>query len=311
MNILKTNLSELKRYFTFNRTERRGSVIIIVLILVSWMGYFVLSAITTHRQSDFEKFKNEIASFEKSLVADSLSIRVESHKEFDFNNPDQSIAREKLNPFQFNPNHLSAEKWEELGLSEKQIEVILNYEAKGGKFYKKEDFRKMYCISETEYEILEPFIVIPEPQKDSSYKKTAYVGKKAVVVELNAADTLELQLLRGIGSSFAGRIVKYREKLGGFYCKEQLLEVWGMDTARYHKLAENVVVDKSLIRKININKANVKELMKHPYIEYPLALSIVKYRAKNGNFSSVQQINSASAIYKELFLKIEPYLTVE
>ena len=51
--------------------------------------------------------------------------------------------------------------------------------------------------------------------------------RQPLTVELNGADTTTLQLLHGIGPVFARRIVRYRERLGGFTSTEQLLEVYG------------------------------------------------------------------------------------
>ena len=115
--------------------------------------------------------------------------------------------------------------------------VILNYRNKGGKFRKTEDLQKMYVISPKAYEQLRPFVVIKAAIADESSHTatgvtiknptTAYIPNPAaaVMVELNSADTLELDKIRGIGPAFARRIVKYRERIGGFYKKEQLMEV--------------------------------------------------------------------------------------
>lgn len=51
--------------------------------------------------------------------------------------------------------------------------------------------------------------------------------RKPLVVNLNDADTTTLMLIHGIGPTFASRIVRYRDRLGGFTHKEQLLEVYG------------------------------------------------------------------------------------
>ena len=53
------------------------------------------------------------------------------------------------------------------------------------------------------------------------------------MVELNSADTTRLKQLRGIGSGYAKMIVAYREKLGGFYKTEQLLEVYKFPDETY------------------------------------------------------------------------------
>ncbi len=172
-------------------------------------------------------------------------------------------------------------------------------------FKSSSDLKKIYTLTEEEYSILEPFIQIAA---DTSM---AFPLKKNVVIELNSADSLDLQQLRGIGPSFSRRIIKYRDLLGGFYSTAQLLEVYGMDSTKYLGIASQVTVDIEKIRKININKVSIKEMMKHPYIEFYVAKSIINYRNEKGAFTDIAQIREAKLIYNELFLKIEPYLSVK
>ncbi len=210
----------------------------------------------------------------------------------------------EITPFPFDPNNLTKEQGLEMGLHENVINAIISYRQKGGQFKSSSDLKKIYTLTEAEYSILEPFIQIPA---DTSL---AFPTKKNVVIELNSADSLDLQQLRGIGPSFSRRIIKYRDLLGGFYSREQLLEVYGMDSTKYLGIAGQVSVDNEKIRKININKVSIKEMMKHPYIEFYVAKSIINYRNEKGSFTDIAQIREAKLVYNELFLKIEPYLSV-
>src|SRR3569833_3197280 len=76
-------------------------------------------------------------------------------------------------------------------------------------------------------------------QSDDDKGNAVTVYKKAasnVVIELNSADSAKLTELKGIGPSFARRIINYRNRLGGFINKEQLKEVYGMDDDRYAEM---------------------------------------------------------------------------
>jgi DNA uptake protein ComE-like DNA-binding protein len=211
----------------------------------------------------------------------------------------------EITPFPFDPNNLTKEQGLEMGLHENVINAIISFRQKGGQFKSSSDLKKIYTLTKEEYSILEPFIQITA---DTSM---AFPIKKNVVIELNSADSLDLQQLRGIGPSFSRRIIKYRDLLGGFYSREQLLEVYGMDSTKYLGIASQVNVDIEKIRKININKVSIKEMMKHPYIEFYVAKSIINYRNEKGAFTDITQIREAKLIYNELFLKIEPYLSVK
>lgn len=96
------------------------------------------------------------------------------------------------------------------------------------------------------------------------------------IVELNSADTTTLKKVPGIGSTFARRIVKYRDLLGGFYCVGQLGEVYGIDEERYEALKPWFIVDSSLIRPLPINQLTVKELARHPYVNYRQASAVAR-----------------------------------
>jgi competence protein ComEA len=194
-----------------------------------------------------------------------------------------------------------------MGLEERVARSIVNYRNKGGQFRTAADFQKIYGLKEADFLILEPFLRIesvdPLPPED-------FPDTYNLLVDLNHADTLDLQQLNGIGPAFASRIVKYRDLLGGFCRKEQLLEVFGMDSVRYEGIAGNVLVTDEDVKKININTATLKELMAHPYIEFYLAKSIVSHRQTIGRYSNLEELMNARLIYEDLYYKIAPYLTL-
>lgn len=112
-----------------------------------------------------------------------------------------------------------------------------------------------------------------------------------IIVDLNTADTTLLKQLPGIGSSFAKRIVEYREKLGGYCESEQLLEVYKMDTARYEGIKDFVKIDSTFVpNKLKINSDAFKTLVKHPYLEYEDVKNIVNHREQKGMIASWGQL---------------------
>lgn len=135
--------------------------------------------------------------------------------------------------------------------------------------------------------------------------------RHALTVELNNADTLELQDLYGIGPYFARAIVKYRDRLGGYVRKEQLLEVYGMSDDRYQAIADHIVIDSSKVHKININTADYATLRRHPYIDNYQARAIVKLRTSGVRFSVPDDLLKVSIIDIETVNKLTPYITFE
>lgn len=132
--------------------------------------------------------------------------------------------------------------------------------------------------------------------------------RRQVTVELNAADTAELQQLYGIGPTFARRIVKYRSLLGGFVRKEQLMEVYGMTEDRYQAIADHVTVDLSGVVKINPNAATVDELRRHPYLDYYQAKAIVQFRERGNNFTSVDDLLKVNLMDNTTLEKLRGYI---
>lgn len=165
----------------------------------------------------------------------------------------------KVESFPFDPNCVTLEELVRLGLTEKQAEAILNYREKGGKFRTKEDFKKMYTVSDSLYRRLERFIDIAK-------------------VDINSADSAKLTTLKGIGPYYAKKIISYRDALGGYYCKEQLLEIKGIDEERFEGFRESITVDTTKIKRFCMDTVSEESLSAHPYIGKVTAKAIVRLR---------------------------------
>jgi DNA uptake protein ComE-like DNA-binding protein len=308
----------IRDYFTFNKRERNGIVVLSIIIVLELLYLAFSNKFLKPEAIDFTAFEKEIQQIE----AASQNKRITFAKNNDtLNVHEMSLNKEvsDVRYFKFNPNNLSEQSWQQLGLSEKQIRVIKNYEAKGGKFFTKQDVKKMYCISADQYAELEAFIDIPEKKSKSeiSTSSTKITPEKSVlknrhseVIELNTADSIQLVQLKGIGAFYAKAIIKLRNSLGGFVTKNQLLELWKFDESKLKLIEENISVDASKVKKRNINTLTSKEL-KHPYLQWNQVNAIVNYKNKHGNYHSVEEIKNTDVIDEETYLKISPYLTVD
>jgi len=131
------------------------------------------------------------------------------------------------------------------------------------------------------------------------------------IIEINTADTSDLIKLPGIGPYYAGRIIKYRELLGGYYQKEQLLEVYGMDSARYLGFQQFILIDTSKILKVNLNQVEFKALLRHPYFDYEMVKGIFNYKRKVKQIRSASELQSANVVSSIKYSKVMPYLITE
>ena len=128
------------------------------------------------------------------------------------------------------------------------------------------------------------------------------------VIELNTADSAKLTELKGIGPSFARRIINYRNRLGGFTNKEQLKEVFGMDDERYNGLASQVSANALQIRKINVNTVDFEGLSHFPYLSFKQMNAIIQFREQHGEYASLDDMRNIAILNDEILRKIEPYI---
>lgn len=233
------------------------------------------------------------------LLADKLNNEKQAYEKSTTNN--QGYIPDTL--FHFNPNTTSREEWFKLGLKENQIKTINNYVSKGGVFYKKEDLKKIYGITDETYKKLEPFIKIESIRPNKVEKTTIYI-------ELNSTTVNELVQINGIGDYLANGIIRYRQKLGGFVKKGQLLEIKNFPENTFTKIEAQLTVDTKKIKKINLNFSEVQDFVKHPYLNYHQAKTIVQYRTDNGPYQTISTLLEKKIMPTNAFNKIKPYLSI-
>src|SRR5271166_2785524 len=146
--------AQIKKYLSITKKEWNGMVILVILIagvLVAPYVYQLFRKDNTINIKDFDKAAAQLDKAEhQGNYGDNKS------------GSDDKISHPVM--FPFNPNNLTVQQWQQLGLSEHQANVIKHYEAKGGKFYSKEDVKKIYAITDDDYKRLEPYIKIQEAE---------------------------------------------------------------------------------------------------------------------------------------------------
>ena len=283
----------MRKWFSFSKGERVAIVTILAVILV-----LVLACL--FRPSRKSLSDESLHNLDSLLALRQAAVETQRQQQ-----AEKAKEAAELHPFPFNPNTLSEEEWLRIGLTDRQVRNIMNYKAKGGKFYSKKDLGKLYTISEEEFAQLEPFIVLPEVSRGTGYKSSSKkqeekageepkpVEKKAIpIVDLNTVDSTTLVELPQIGPYTASRIVEFREKLGGFVNKEQLLDVKGMDEARFAAIQPYINLGAVEIRKVDVNRADFKTLVHHPYLNYEQVKRIFNQREKRGMIKNWEQLEA-------------------
>lgn len=205
----------------------------------------------------------------------------------------------KLYLFAFNPNQIDIETWDSLGIERRVAKRIRKYINAGGKFQRAEDLYKMYGIDSARVKMLIPYIILPKKES------------KILLVELNGASQEDLMKLSGIGKVLSKRIVDYREKLGGFYSLEQLLEIYGMKKEVLERNSKKIKLDSNLLRKLNLNRCSERKMTLHPYLSSYQVHDIVRYRERNGKFKDVFDLKNKKILPDSIFIKIKAYLLVD
>jgi competence protein ComEA len=287
-------------YFDLSKGELNGLIALFVIILL--VGFFPL--IWSHLAEEDTNLKGLEANI-KQLEWREAEVKAHRHTY-----PEKHTPQMKVNLVPFDPNALTSKGWQSLGLSSKQAESIMKYVAKGGKFYKKEDVKKMYTINPQLYAQLEPFIHIEHV--DASPRRvfsTSYKPKVLTIFDVNVADTNALQEIRGVGPNFARRIAKYRDRLGGFYNLRQLLEVYGLDSLKLSEILPQIRIGAGGVHLININSAGFDDLKNHPYLTYKQANAIIQYRKQHGNYSSFADLKKVVLLSPATVDNLAPYLS--
>lgn len=295
----------LTNYFGFSKREYNGLLALMaILLLISILPYFYANYFVKPNPV----FGEEGPAIAKLILVSQKTVR--SYPKFHHGpEPDETPVPTVL--FKFDPNQLEVPQWRKLGLSIKQAQAIVNYKNKGGKFYKPSDLKKMYTITPKKFEQLAPYIEIEKIERDSKgyLNKQPFVKKELVIVEINGADTAQLDQIKGIGAAFARRIVSYRTKLGGFYKKEQLMEVFGLDSIKYNEIKGQVRLDISSLQKININIADFETLKNHPYLSYRQINALIQYRKQHGKYNSLDDLKKVAILTPQNIQNLAPYLT--
>jgi competence protein ComEA len=283
----------INSYFGFNRRQRNG-------LLVLCMLCFVLLVVRI-TYPYFLKSEKIIIN-DLPLIADSVA------QENSVLNNSTPVAVKLKN---FDPNKVNYEELLSLGLSEKVSKIFLKFRLKGFVFRKKEDLKKVYGISDKKYSELEPYISIAgKNESDGTKEKIAEEKKKTAaetknLIDINVADSTTLTTINGIGPSFAKRIMKYREILGGYANIEQLKEVFGFTAEMFEKIGPQVKVNSPALKKLNLNKDDFKVINRHPYISYEQTKAI---------FDQKRSVPITPEVLKEilqdnsLFEKLSPYI---
>jgi DNA uptake protein ComE-like DNA-binding protein len=220
----------IKDYFSFNSRER-----VAIILLCCLMAFFWILPEWYQKPQNLSGLSGSELTVPRS---DSPQRSIEiSAKKIESYKP---ISAVKL--FVFDPNDLSEAGWKKLGVRDKTIQTILHYRQKGGRFHQPEDLKKIWGMLPTEAERLIPFVSISVPEKTILKTVSIPTNKISKPVLINQATAAELSSLPGVSKSLAGRMIKFRDKIGGFQNLDQVRRTYGITDSIFSLISPLIIL---------------------------------------------------------------------
>ncbi|WP_350287766.1 helix-hairpin-helix domain-containing protein [uncultured Croceitalea sp.] len=287
----------MKSYFRFNKQERSGIFFLLLLIVCLQGLYFFFK--TTSFDEDTSTLK---LNTEHQVAIDSIRQR--------------NLQEEAITNYSFNPNFISDYKGYTLGMSPEEIDKLHAFRELGKYVNSVERFQEITGVSDSLLKKISPYFKFPNwvksPATDSSKKKVR-TDKNTIskVQDINSVTAEDLRSISGIGDKLSVRIIKFRDRLGGFLVNEQLYDVYGLDkTIADRTMAKFQVLKVPKVPKINLNTASFEELSSLVYFGRRFAAKIVAYRNEHGPFSSFEDLFNITEFSINKIDRIKLYLSL-
>ena len=305
---MKTNIHD---YFYFSKTQRNGFIIVMCLVFLTFFLSNTLSNYLAKPVTDFSAFKEEVMAFEAEIKRlDKNNFQKKSSKE---------VSKEMNTPitlFSFNPNIVTKEALIKLGIKSTVANTFIKYRNTGAKFYKKQDIKKVYGITDSDYSRLAPYIQfnqrpsIPKEKKQPKFIEQL-VPKPLTPFAFNPNNATKQTLLAlGLSEKVSQTIINFRSKGGQFWKKQDFKKMYGLTEKDYLTLAPYIeilpneisIAEKKDIPqsfsattaiKVDINNSNMEDWKKLKGIGDVTAKRIINFRDKLGGFISIEQIKMA------------------
>ena len=294
----------MSQKWAYTRSERNALVALlaIIFILIIFKNPIINRITVYNNKIDSTKYFTLIAQIENAKIDNnSYNTLKTSFSSFTSNKISDEYTKIEI-------NSSTAEDFQRLkGIGKVFAERIVKYRDKIGGFSSLEQLKEVYGIHDTVYQKFKSNIYVKPVSK-----KQIIITKR--IIEINSASQDDFESLNGIGKVFAQRIIQFREKLGGFYSKEQLKDVYGIHDTVYQKIKEQIkITPVQFTRKINVNTATYEELTSNPYLFSTVAKQIIGYRTKVKPFNSIEDLQKLYYIkdHPEYYDKILPYISID
>jgi DNA uptake protein ComE-like DNA-binding protein len=293
----------LKPHFWYNKSQRNGVFFLLLIILILQIVYAFI---------DFSN--DEIADFKSKEVL-VLQLKIDSLKKV-------SIEKNRPKTYPFNPNYLTDYKASKLGMSIIEIDRLLLFRKQGKFVNSVKQFQGVTLVSDSLLNSISGYFKFPswvvkrnqkEKKQNTNLSSLRKVSKKPISTsDINKATAQDFETIQGVSTFLAQRIVKYRKKLQGFTYNSQLSEVWKIDKSIADDLISIFkVVEKPIVKKMNVNTATFKEVLSVPYIDYDLCKKIFEFRDEVAELQSIEELKKIEGFPMGKYDRIVLYLVAK
>ena len=248
--------------------------------------------------------------------ADSFSVDMQMQAKID-DLKENVLRKDSVKIYPFNPNFITDYKGYTLGMSAEEIDRLHAFRAIDKYVNTPEEFQKVTQVSDSLLGVISPYFKFPEwtknckPYSAKNNQKPKSIKKAFEIKDLNIATAEDLKAINGIGEKLSARIIKFRDRLGGFLVDEQLYDVFGLEPEVVERTLKRFkVINPPEIEKININTASVEMLTKLIYLQRNVAYNIVSYRDSKGSIDSFAELSKIEDFPAEKIDRIALYLSL-
>lgn len=289
-------MNSIRSHLTFNRSQRDGILSLVALILVL---LFICVFVDFSEESALDDTSSEVISIQRKFDSLRALQQLESA-------PKQ---------YAFNPNFMSDFKAYTLGMSPTEYDRLVEYRQKDQWINSIADFKRVTQVSDSLLNTIGPLLKFPDwvsnPKSKSKYVKSPELSFDEKL-DLNLATTEALETVSGIGAVLSSRIVRYREKLGGFSDDLQLYEVYGLNATTVDALCKKFTVKTpKSVTTYNVNTASASDIATIPGIDFDLAKKIWEFVHLREGIADLSDLLKIEEVTEHRLRRIALYLYAE
>ena len=305
-------MNTLKYHFTFTNKQRNGIFLLLSIIFTLQCAYFYID----FSSEEVPIHENQLTAFQQEM--DSLRRN--------------EIENRKPKIYPFNPNFITDFKGYTLGMTNEEIDRLLNFRKQNKWINSIKQFQHVTQVSDELLLKISPLFKFPDwvtnpnrasknypvdnfSEKDSWRKGKSYSNSPKPFeqkIDLNKATAKQLQKVYGIGAFYSERIIRFRDSFeGGFISDLQLQGIRGLTPDVISNIQKKFTVKTPrLIEKIDLNTATIKQLVNIEYIDYELAYEIVELRMLRDGYNAIEELTKVKGFPKEKLEIIKLYLSL-